>query len=519
MNNLPRWGYRKYTLWLIAITTVIRLILSGIAELNNDEVYYITYARYLRWNYFDHPPMVGIWIKFFTAGLHMNHELFIRLGSVTGAAISTWLIFLTGKKLKDNRTGWLAACLFTASFYSSVIAGLLILPDSPQLVFWILFVYLAIGISQHSNKKQLNIQLLMLGIAGGFCILSKVHGLFCWFGFGGYILFCRRELLKNPFLYLGALITVAIITPSLLWSFSNQMGTYDYHSGRIAIHHLQPDSFFRELIGSFFYNNPVNVVLLIGALLAFRKKVLRSIALLLWLGLPLIITVMFLSLFNDTLPHWSGPGYTTLILVTALHLSEQSLWFSTRITRWAMGIAGVALAAAFTLINCWPGTLGSRKKEETGKHDVTLDMSGWRAFGHDFATLYQHDSMLYKTHPRFIFNNYWFPAGHLDFYVARPLHLQLQAIGSLHDIHHFAWLNKKLPQLQKGEDAYFISISNFNDPVPQALAKKFEKITDAVLIPQSRGGKVARYFYVYRLIGFKAELPESNEGIPVTGIP
>lgn len=516
MNNLPRSGYRKYTLWLIAVTTLIRLALSSIVELNNDEVYYVTYAKYLQWNYFDHPPMVALWIKFFTASLELHYEFFVRMGSVLGAAISTWLIFLTGKKLKDNRTGWLAACLFTASFYSSVIAGLLILPDSPQLTFWMLFVYLSVCIVQNNNSKRLNLRLIFLGIAAGFCILSKVHGLFCWFGFGGYILFCRRELLRNPFLYLGALLTIAIITPSFLWSFSNQMGTYDYHSERVTIRHLQLDSFIREMVGSFFYNSPVNVSLLIGALIAFRKQ-LQSVAVLLWLGLPLIITVLFLSLFNDTLPHWSGPGYTTLILVTALHLSEKSLSFSAGITRWSMIITGVALAASICLINYWPGTLGSRQKEEFGKHDVTLDMSGWSAFGKDFAAMYRKDPA--TAHPRFIFNNYWFPAAHLDFYVAKPLGLQLKAVGSLHNIHHFAWLNQKLPELKPGEDAYFISISNFNDPVPEELAKKFGKISEAVLIPQMRSGKEARYFYVYRLIGFKAEQATNNQRTPLTRVP
>ena len=31
-----------------------------------------------------------------------------------------------------------------------------------------------------------------------------------------------------------------------------------------------------------------------------------------WLGLPLIFTVLLLAVFNDTLPHWSGPGFTRL---------------------------------------------------------------------------------------------------------------------------------------------------------------------------------------------------------------
>ncbi|HJU46039.1 MAG TPA: glycosyltransferase family 39 protein, partial [Chitinophagaceae bacterium] len=265
MNSQPL-EYKKRVIILIAAATFIRLLLSGIVELNNDEAHYWTYAKYLQWNYFDHPPMIAVCIRFFTAGLQWDHEFFIRLASVTGAALCTWLMFLIGRKLKDDHTGWIAACLFTGSFYSSVIAGLLILPDSPQLVFWLLSVYLMIVIVSSNDATLINLRLLLLGIVTGFCILSKVHGVFCWVGFGGYILFGKRALLKNPFLYLAALITALMLIPSLLWTINNKMSTIDYHGSRIIIRHFQFDSFTRELFGSFAYNNPVNVVVLVISL-------------------------------------------------------------------------------------------------------------------------------------------------------------------------------------------------------------------------------------------------------------
>jgi hypothetical protein len=60
---------------LLIISTAIRLVLSGLMDLSNDEVYYILYARYPEWNYFDHPPMTGIAIWLSTIGLHINHEI------------------------------------------------------------------------------------------------------------------------------------------------------------------------------------------------------------------------------------------------------------------------------------------------------------------------------------------------------------------------------------------------------------------------------------------------------------
>lgn len=502
MNNLQLSDYRKNTILLIIISTLVRLLLSGLVELNNDEVYYWTYAKQLQWNYFDHPPMVALCIKFFTAGLNLNHEFFIRLASVTGAAVSTWLIYLSGQSLKDEKSGWIAACLFTASFYSSVIAGLLILPDSPQMVFWIWSVYLIVRINQSRDKKFINTRLLLLGFAIALCTLSKVHGIFLWAGFGGFILFQKRSLLRNPFLYMAVIITAAMLIPSVLWTINTKMSTVDYHGSRIAIRHFQLDSFIREVFGSFAYNSPINVILLIIALIKFRGR-MKAYSLILWLGLPLILTVLFLSLFNDTLPHWSGPAYTTLLLITAGHLSEINFQKAKKWITASVSLTTVALLIAISIINYWPGTIGKTEMPDFGKHDITLDMSGWKNFGKDFEKFYKEDSIHSNNKPRFIFSNYWFPAAHLDYYVARPLHINVRAFGNINDIHHFAWLNAKLPELNHGDDAYYIAISNFNDPVPEALKAEFSSISEPVVIPQVRSGKPARYFYVYRLKGYK----------------
>src|SRR5882757_7922602 len=120
---------RRKILLLIVLSSLIRLIVAGSIELGNDEVYYQAYARHLQWCYFDHPPMVAWIIRLTTANLFLHQELFIRLGPIVCAAIGTALIYLIGKKIKNEITGLIAAVLYTTSFYTSVIAGIFILPD------------------------------------------------------------------------------------------------------------------------------------------------------------------------------------------------------------------------------------------------------------------------------------------------------------------------------------------------------------------------------------------------------
>jgi 4-amino-4-deoxy-L-arabinose transferase-like glycosyltransferase len=521
MKN-PPLSFEKRTLLLIGIATLIRLFLSGIVELNNDEVYYYTYAQHLQWNYFDHPPMVGLFIRFFTAGCNLNHEFFIRLPAVLAAAVCTWIIFNIGKLLQDAYTGWLAACLFTASFYASVITGLLILPDSAQLIFWLLSVYFILKIVKgNTNKRALNIWLLATGFFIGLCVLSKVHGVFLWIGFGAYILFKRRDLLKNLFLYISFLITAAMLTPSYLWTIHNQFSTYNYHSSRISFRQVQPDSFFRELTGSILYNNPVNIVLLISAIVYFKRKRTASDEngneVLWWLGVPLIGTVLLLAVFNDTLPHWSGPAFTTMIPFAAQYMSNTNqtnrVQLSTMpiIIRWALGITGGVLVAAILIINYWPGSLGNKQLPAWGKNDVTLDMCGWRQFEHSFSKVYVKDQQQQRSNPpACIFTDYWFPAAHLQFYVGLPLHLPVIAVGSMGDIHHFAWLNQRLKPLQTNANAYYITVSNFYEPPPPELLTYFQSVSTPTLIPQMRSGRIVRYFYIYRLMQYHGGLPANG---------
>jgi len=60
-------------------------------EIENDEAYYWMYSHYLDWRYFDHPPMIALFIKagcFFFSG-----ELGVRFLRVIAQLIKLCLIW------------------------------------------------------------------------------------------------------------------------------------------------------------------------------------------------------------------------------------------------------------------------------------------------------------------------------------------------------------------------------------------------------------------------------------------
>jgi hypothetical protein len=493
---------------LIVVSTIIRCIIAITIDLGNDEVYYIIYARHLQWNYFDHPPMVALLIKLTTLNLRLTSDFFIRVGPILLAAVNTYLIYAIAKKIKNEKSGLIAALLFTASIYSSIIAGIFIMPDAPQLFFWICSLYFLTNIiTSGEDSKAVNQNLLLFGICTGLCIMSKVHGVFLWFGFGIYILFYDRKTLSNLYLYLAVLLSVLILSPILFWNIDNDFITYTFHSNRVTIDRgINIDSFLREFLGGAMYNNPINYFLIGTALVAtWKNKINLKVAyirLLLLQSLPLILILLSVSLFRDTLPHWSGPGFTSLIILTACYLSD----IKTKLRKVVFYAINLIIGVSFIGIlatNFYPGTLGAKNEAKLGQGDVTLDMYDWDYFKTEFDKIHQNDLARAQTKTNFIINNKWFPAAHIDNYIAQPLKMDFVAIGKLEDIHTYYWLNQYRKPLHKGDDAYFITASNYYSDPNLIYAAQFEKINKPRIIKQYRGGKEVRNLYVYLLQVYK----------------
>jgi len=499
--------YKQQAIWLIFISTAIKLALGGWIEFNNDEAYYWTYAEKLQWNYFDHPPMIAALLRPWTINPFFHHEFFLRFPFIVLGAVSCWILFCIGKLLADECTGFIAACLFTASFYGNFIGGMLVLPDAPLLFFWLLTSYVFLRmIYRKTNRSSTRTNLLLAGVLIGLSILSKAQGIFLWIGFGGYILFTSVRLLKNPFLYLGILITIIFIAPAINWSLNNNLSNINFHIGRMQLQSIHLSGFLREIIGEGIYLNPIVFGLVLNGVLRRKKAPLgnaqKGIVLLLWLSLPLIFTVQFLSLFNDTLPHWNGMAYCTLLPLAAIQLRKaiQNRLIPTAI-KYSLGLLVAAVLILLILVKAYPGSLGNGRMPALGKNDITLDMCGWRSFAQDFTKQF-------GGKPTVVLTDYWFPAGHLNFYLPEPF--QVMAVGPLQNIHQFAWINDIQRSLQPGDDAFYISVSNFYSPPGPVITNAFTSIEPVIKIPQRRSGKIVRYFYIYPLRDYRGGIPANG---------
>jgi len=503
--------YKRYVIYLIVISTIVRGLLAAFIELGNDEVYYRLYALYPDWSHFDHPLMVGLVMQITTLNLLFQSEFFIRLGAVIIGAVNLWIIFNIGKEIKNFRAGYYASLLYAASVYSTIITGVFILPDTPQSLFWLWAVYLilkTIPVCPHTPMSGIN--MMKVGVVIGLGILSKYTTVFLWFGIALYILIYNREWLKSRWLYLSVLTTSIIILPILIWNIQNNFISLSFHSERVDIsgYAININYFLTELGGEILYNNPVNFVIILVSIIAIAKGRLtiekKYSRILLLTGLPLIITFIVFSIFRSTLPHWTAPGYTTLIPLAAVYLLQRQ-----QIENKGLPVALVSslivviviIVIGFSQINYGIFTIDrTTEYNRIGKNDPSLDMYGYKQTGEAFRDIMVNDvaNGLMSENSILVGSN-WFPLANYDYYVASGSGMLSFGMGKLSNIHKYAWINNYNGGFLKGMDAYYITDSKEYHPPDSIYYDLFEEIIPADTIQIYRNDKIVKRAFVFRM--------------------
>ena len=502
----------KAVLLLIGFFTLARLVLAPIIELGNDEAYYWLYTRYLQWNYFDHPPLVAVWSRLFSGnGTLDGYALFVRLGSIVGAALSTWSMYRAATTLYSERAGWYAAVLYNTSLYAGLVAGLLIMPDSPQMVFWTFSMWMFARIVMKGGNWK---DWILFGLGAGLCIMSKVHGVFLWGGAGLYIVLHQRSWLMRPQVYVALLITLVLVSPIFFWNLQYDFATYKFHSQRVVVDGwtLNLRSFVEEVLGQVFFNNPVNFFIATTALLTgwrWMHRLRYRFSFLAYMALPLIIVLLYLSLFRTVYPHWSGPAYVSLIPISAAFLARRSSlqqlfprWIKAALTATLLFMAGWPL-----VLHYYPGTWGSKQGIALGTDDVSLDRYGWKKAGAAFAAYYKDQLSSGAVAPGtpLVCNTWW--GAHVEYYFGRPANATMMGLGKLQQVHHYQWTNSLRKDTVNMQQAFCIVPSDEYYNPAKAYRDYYSQVKLVRKITLSRNGFVARHFYVYRLSGWKGGLP------------
>ena len=508
---------------VILVSLILRCVAAYVLGLGNDEVYYTTYALNPGLSHFDHPPMTGFFIQLTTLNLKVLNEFTMRLGPIILGTLSTIIVYKTGKYIRNERTGLIAAYISIATIYFTVIGGTFITPDFSLLFFILLSFYFFMKYipGNPADAKQLDIWLSFLFF--GLAIYSKYQACYLGLGILLYIILFNRKWLSKGIMYIGSLIPIFFIGLIVYWNYKNNFAGASFQSSRVmSITDIDLVDFFREIGGEIAYFNPVNIVLIFMALFSFKKLRFidsKYLKLIICCSLPLLVTVWFMAVSSATLPHWVGISYILLFFIVAAYLDQKlkNLKFPTWYAYIVLTIAlcaiiiakfGIFIPGAYTpdSKNCEYSKAVYNPPEpvewvrELGRKDFTLDMEKWTDVNDIYKEFVESRSE-YKSYP--LVGCQWFIGSHIDFYVAMPNNVKLLMYGKMWQIHEYYWINKMRGNLKVGDNALYIATSHKYKAPMDRLGPYFKDYKPLYRAPVFRRGKIVMFIFIFEMKDFK----------------
>ncbi|MET4083459.1 4-amino-4-deoxy-L-arabinose transferase-like glycosyltransferase [Pedobacter sp. UYP30] len=207
---------RNLFIIFLILTFIANLLQSYFTGLHADEAYYWVYSKFLAWGYFDHPPMVALFIK---AGYSLfQNTLGLRLFTVISNLGTIILLYQIVKKFNANISMFI---IMISSVLLFQVYAFITTPDVPLFFFSVLFLYLY----QIYLKEDKVYWAVFLGLACGALILSKYHGILLIF----FVLISNVHLFKRRSFYLVISLAIALCLPHLYWQYQNGFPSFYYH--------------------------------------------------------------------------------------------------------------------------------------------------------------------------------------------------------------------------------------------------------------------------------------------------
>lgn len=492
----------RYFTGALLLVGVVKLLVAIYLPLGNDEVYYLLYARYPDYHYYDHPLLIGWLLKVFSLNFLVESVLFYRLFALVLSAITPFFLYRTVLLLSNKLSAQIAVLVYVSSIYFSIIAGSFVMPDAPFHFFWAVSIYFAVGAffdkSTSSGVSQMNYMFCCFFL--GMTFLSKFHGIFLVAGIFLFILFYRTSFLKSILFYEGVLLFSLFVIPVVVWNYQHDWVQFGFYlnrvEGQLTFSLIGP---LRELLGEIGYLNPIVFVFICYfAFIQFKRigKVNKK-AFLLLTSLPFILFVLVLATFKETLPHWSGASYTSLIILASIVAGEtgsklyNQIWLNI-----SFSLLLIAFVFGLYLVNSFPGTIGKSDNEQTyGSGDFTLDMYGWEASSQNIRDTLQQRGLSQLP----IVSDNWFPAGHIDNYISRPANIPFYCIGNVEQIHQYNYINPQRGDWSKYDSVVTIVPSNYFREPKAYLSKYYTKIDLITSVEEFRSAKKTRNHFIYLL--------------------
>jgi len=471
-----------------------RLIYALFLPLSPQEAYYWVYSLHPALSYFDHPPLVAYTIFLFSK-LFGPTVLAIRLGPLLYSFGFSWLLFLIGKKIFDEQTGFRAALLMNL-LPTFAITSLIMTPDCSLVFFWCLCWFCVFKAVQETRYSFY----LWAGISLGLAFMSKYTAVFL---IVSILLFLavsseHRHHLKRMEPYGGLILALLVFSPVLIWNFQHQWASFAFQSTQRA---GEMSAFEWEELGKFLASQAGIISPLVFAGFCWTiglgvKRIWKvrswKETFLLSLALPMVGLFTLVATREWVKMNWLIPAYPSLLLLMVAYYQKRAFswkWIYAGYVQWTW----VSAVLFFILFHLWPLI---PQIPVSGSADT---MTGWQELA---AHLEKVRSTKDHKAPPFIFAWGHKTASELQFYLkGQPVTFAQTVLGKKALAYDY-WFD---PKPLQGKEALFIwsDFERFPDEKSGLLEKYFERIEALEPFTVFRGKRPLRTFRLYRCYGYK----------------
>ena len=350
--------------WLIALAglTLLRFWLAAVLPLSPDEAYYWVWSRGLQPGFYDHPPMVALWIRLGTA-IAGETPLGIRLLAPPALALASLLLARASEDLFPGRgAGPWAAALLNATIIVGVGAATMT-PDTPLAFFWVATIWALARLHRTGDGRWW----LAVGLLAGAGLASKYTAILLGFGILLWLLtepglrrwFARWEL------WAGGALALLVFSPVIAWNAAQGWASFAKQGGRAAASGGSAMQYLVELaVGQVAFATPLVWLLCsagaVAAVLAWNREGAPA-RLLAFLTLPAILLFLWQATGSRVQGNWPAILYPAAAIAAAALLGPR--WQRWRGPAVLLGFAMTAavvlqsIAAPFPLRRGWDPTL------------------------------------------------------------------------------------------------------------------------------------------------------------------
>ena len=413
------------SLVLFLASIVLHLLANGRYGFFRDELYFIVCGDRPDWGYVDQPALVPL----LAAASHRLFGDFLLGFRLLPALVMSATVGFTAEYARILGGGrfaqWLAGlCVLLGPIF--LIQGVLFSTDMFQALTWLGLAWVLVRLDQTGDERWW----LAFGAIAGFSLNTKYLIAFFLGALAiGLLVTPQRRSLARTWVWLGALLALAMLLPNLLWQQAHDWPFIELGKAGSGGKNL-PMSLPQFLLQQMLQTGPLAALVWLAGLWAgiVRPKPVSARA------FPIAWTILLLLFVHSHgKPYYLAPIYPILFGLGAVRIEE---WLANRIGRGAvlaLIAAAGAVAAPLTLpilpiesfiryqsaLGFTP-SVGERLKVGV-LPQYYADMFGWRDMAERVAAVYRALPPQDRAHAVFWGNNYG-EAAAIDVF-GRPLGL------------------------------------------------------------------------------------------------